>query len=92
MHPQAEVAQVAAEVGLLRVGTVLVTRQDEFDGGDQLAVKIDVYGRLRVEAYGNAHFQVRYEGGGIDRHPLGRRLRPPFPDADVGLAVARGHR
>jgi hypothetical protein len=38
MHAEAEVTQVAAGVGVLRVGAILVAGRDEFERGDQLAV------------------------------------------------------
>src|SRR4051812_11588789 len=92
MDAQPEVAQVAAGIRLLRVGTVLVARRDEFDGGDELPVEIDVYGQLRVQSDRDASFQVRLLNGRIGRRFLGWRFRPPLPDADIGFAVARGYR
>ena len=98
MHAQAEVAQVAVGVRLLRVGTVLVARRDEFDGGDELAVEIDVDGPLRVEADGNACFQVRLQDGGTGgaasaagRGPICRTLTSglPLPASTVKPARRR---
>ncbi len=92
MHAQAEVAQVAVGVGLLCVGAILVARRDEFEGGDQLPVEVDVDGALRVEAEGHGRFQVRLEDAGAAGPGLGSRSRPPLPDTDIRLAVARVYR
>src|SRR5437763_14443857 len=91
MHAQTEIAQVAVAVRLLRVGAVLVARRDEFEGGDQLPVEVDVEGALRVEPEYNARFQVRLEDAGAGGQGLGSRSRLPLLDADIRLAVAGVH-
>src|SRR5579883_1333807 len=92
MHSQAEVAQVAIAVRLLRITAILVARRDDFDGGDQLAVVVDVDGPLRVEADGDAGFQIRLENACTAGSDFGKGLLTPLTDADIGLAGTRIHR
>jgi hypothetical protein len=76
------------EKPLLRIGAILVARRDDFDGGNQLAVVVDVDGTLRVEADGDARFQVWLDDAVTVGRGLGNRSLPPLPYAEFGFAVA----
>src|SRR5579862_3351649 len=50
-----------------------------------------MHGQLRVEAEGDARFQVWLQDGSPRCHLFGSWARTPLPHADIGLAVARRH-
>ena len=58
MDAQAKIAQVAVGIRFLRIRAVLIPRRDDLKGGDQLSMKVDVDGALRIEPEGNTRFKV----------------------------------